>query len=205
MTTSPNRRGGNDAERFVADEASQRSPLLRHYVVTSLAVITAVTLVVAFLFVRKTEGDFAEASATQGAMETSHVVQMFYQEIWAPKERQTPDITLNDVIDPVVLETFVQRSTFGLDILAIKLLDLEGNVLWSNPPKGATDTIRDTDSYVKVISQGTSSSKLRRGEVISDSSGADRRLDVVRTLYPIRDAPLDTSVEGRVVGVFEME
>ena len=140
------------------------------------------------MFVRKAGSDFAETSTTRGAIEAGHVADLFYHNIWAAKEGQTPDMTLTDVIDPMMLATFARRSTFGLQILTVSLLDMDGTVLWSSSPDPILDRL-DDDSYAKVLSEGTYLSELRRGEAVTDSDGLERSADLVRTLFPLRDAP----------------
>ena len=138
-------------------------------------------------------------------MEASHIVQMFYFDIWATTREENPNLTFQEVIEPGTLEAFARRRTLGLNIVKLNLLDLDGKVLWSSVPSAIGKPTVDTDSHATVVSRGTSSSNLHRDEVVTESSGAERRLDVVRTFFPLRDAPLDVARESKTIGVLEIE
>ena len=183
----------------------RRFPLLRYYLVASLVIIAVITVVVAYLFVREAEDNFADRSSTRGSVEASHIVQLFYFDIWAPNQQENPNLTLEEVIAPGILEAFGRRSTLGLSIVKLNLLDLDGNVLWSSVTGPIGKPTMDTDSHAAVVDRGTFTSNLLRDEVITDSRGVERRLDVVRTFYPIRDAPLDAAVESQIIGILEIE
>ena len=48
------------------DGSNDSFPLLRYYLITSLLVITAVTIAVALLFVKRAEADFTREAAERG-------------------------------------------------------------------------------------------------------------------------------------------
>lgn len=193
-----------DVEQGNEVQGGKRFPLLRYYLATSFVVITLVAVTGGFLFVNRAESIFAERSSTRGSVEARNISQIFYYRIWAPRQQQHPDLTLQDVIDPKTMDTFTRRNTLGLDIVTLKLLDLDGNVLWGNAPADLRDGAADSDSYETVVREGTYLSGLRTGETFNALNGEERQLDVVRTYYPIRDVPLDHPREGRVVGVLEI-
>jgi len=67
-----------------------RFPLLRYYLITSLLVIAVMTVLVAFLFVRRAEADFAERASERGAIEAGHLVQLFYRDVYRPAQQANP-------------------------------------------------------------------------------------------------------------------
>ena len=200
------REAGDPGREASGTQAVDRFPLLRYYLVASLIIIAVLTVIVAFLFVQEAEDSFEERSTTRGAMEASHLVQLFYFDIWAPVQQAQPDITLQDTIEPETLEAFARRSTLGLNVEHLSILDLEGTALWSNHPQIIGARTRDIDSHSTAVNLGTFSSKLHINPVITRPDGTERRSDndIVMTFYPIRDAPLDAARESKIVGVLEI-
>ena len=62
----------------------------------------------------------------------------------------------------------------------------------------------DDSVYATVAEQGTYSAALLRSTPVTDVTGEKRVLDVVRTLFPLSDAPLHAAREGKVIGVLEI-
>ena len=180
-----------------------RFQLLRYYLATSLAVIAVITVVVAVLFVKAAERSFAETSAHSATMGAGHVAHLFYHGIWLPKQEQVGDPTLRDVVDPQALQAFAGQSTFGLNIVALSILGLDGSVLWSNTTGSVYND--DMGPFATVVHQGTPSSELRRDTILPGADGGERSMDVFRTLYPLRDVPLDAALEGMTVGVLQID
>ena len=204
MMASPRLEVRDGVRRGSEDRSVERFPLLRYYLGTSLAVIAVVTFAVDFLFVRKAEHDLAARSSAKGAVEAGHIVQVFYDGVWAARQEQDPDLTLRDVIEPAALDTFARRSTFGLGIIKLDVLDLDGSVLWSNNQSSMEKPAPDDSVYATVAEQDTYSAALLRSTPVTDVTGEKRVLDVVRTLFPLSDAPLHAAREGKVIGVLEI-
>ncbi len=194
-----------ETEFFVA-EASRPYPLLRYYVLTSLAVISIVTVVVAVLFVRRAEQEFATRSAEQSMMEAAHLANLFFHDVWAPQQQEGEDLNLRDVADPEVLRGFYGGSAHGLSLVALTVLKLDGTVLWtSGESANEPHASGDMGDFATVVHQGTPMARLLRDEVTMDTAGGKRRLDLVKTYHPLRDIPLDAAIEGRLLGVIEMK
>lgn len=186
------------------DGSNDSFPLLRYYLITSLLVITAVTIAVAFLFVKRAEADFTREAAERGGTEVAHLVQILFYSVWAPLIPQSSGATLRSAIDPEALSEFARSTTFGLNIIDIKIIDTEGDVLWSSVPE-PLENFRNDDSFLTAVSQGVFTSELRRGHAIETAEGESRRVDAVRVFYPMRDVSLDSGEEGRVIGVLHID
>jgi signal transduction histidine kinase len=186
------------------DPSSDSFPLLRYYLLTSLLVITAVTIAVSFLFVKRAEADFSRQSAERGGTEAAHLVQMLFYSVWAPRISEASGATLRSAIDPEALNEFAVNTTYGLDIVDIKVIGTEGDVLWSSTTE-PLESFRDDDAFLTSVSRGTFTSELRRGHTITTPEGEPSRIDAVRVFYPMRDVPLDSGEEGRVIGVLHVD
>ena len=186
------------------DAYNDSFPLLRYYLITSLLVITAVTIAVAILFVKRAEADFTREATERGGTEVAHLVQILFYSVWAPLIPQASGATLRSAIDPEALTEFARNTTFGLDIVDIKIIDTEGEVLWSSTPE-PFELYRDDDAFLSAVSRGTFTSELRRGHPIKTPEGESRSVDAVRVFYPMRDVPLDSGEEGRVIGVLHVD
>lgn len=178
-------------------------PLLRYYLVTSLIVITVVTIAVAVLFVRRAETDFAVKSAERGAAETAHLAQILYFSIWAPAAEIRDDVTLRQAIDPEALTALARGTKFGLNMISVNILDLDGIALWSSDPYTLWERALDMGPYETAAEFGVYTSSLQRDVVPPRTDDLRQSIDVVRTFYPLKDVPLDSGREGKVVGVIE--
>jgi signal transduction histidine kinase len=190
--------------RVEADGSTDSFPLLRYYLITSLLVITAITIAVAFLFVRRAETDFLRESSERGGTEAAHLVQILFYSVWAPRISQDEGATLRSAIDPEALSEFARSTTFGLDIVDLKLIDLNGDVLWSNSP-GPLESYSNDEAFRSSISRGVSTSEVRHGHTIRTPEGSQRQVDAVRVFHPIRDVPLDSGLEGNIIGVLHID
>ena len=179
-------------------------PLLRYYLGTSLAVIATITIVVAFLFVKRAEADFSRHSTERAAVEAAHLVQILYYSLWEPRVELEPDLTLQDTIEPAPLKRFVRGTTFGLDIVGLEIRDVDGSRLWSTVPGTVDNRIVDSATFQTFVSKGVYESALLRDVPWALADDTGRRLDVIRSLYPMRDAALDGGQEGSVIGVLEV-
>jgi signal transduction histidine kinase len=186
------------------DGSNDSFPLLRYYLITSLLVITAVTIAVALLFVKRAEADFTREAAERGGTEVAHLVQILFYSVWAPRISQEGGATLRSAIDPQALSEFARNTTFGLNIVDIKIIDTEGDVLWSSSPEPLKN-FRDDEFFQTALSQGTYTSELERDYAVNTPEGQPRRMDAVRVFYPMRDVPLDSGEEGRIIGVLQVD
>ena len=99
----------------------------------------------ALLFVKRAEADFTREAAERGGTEVAYLVQILFYSVWAPRISQASGATFRSAIDPEALTEFARNTTFGLDIVDIKILDTEGDVLWSSTPE-ALETFRSSIS-----------------------------------------------------------
>ena len=202
---APGRHEGRVGNKDAEVQGARRFPLLRYYLVTSVIVIAVITVGVAFLFVKKAENDFAESSSTQGSIIAGHVAHLFFNEVWAQARPQKMDLALQDVINPTVLEDFTRRSTFGLNIIRLNVIDLEGRVVWSSDPTTPVGGKLNTELYTAVFRRDVPSSELRRGEIFADLGGQEQRRDVVHTVHPLRNATPFSHWKGNIVGLVEID
>jgi signal transduction histidine kinase len=179
-------------------------PLLRYYLITSLLVITVITIAVAFLFVKRAEADFTRQSTERAGTEVAHLVQILFYSVWAPRISDTSGASLRSAIDPDALNEFARNTTFGLDIVDIKIIDTEGDVLWSSEAE-SLENFRSDDAFLTAITQGTVTSELRRSHAVVTSEGQRRQVAAVRVFYPMRDVPLDSGEEGSIIGVLHID
>ena len=50
---------------------------------------------------------------------------MFYYNILAPQLKENPNLSIQESIDPRMMRMFSMRTTFGLTIEELRVLDLE--------------------------------------------------------------------------------
>ena len=189
--------------RQSAARSEGRFPLLRYFLGTSLIVIAAVTVAVAVMFVRRAERDFAVRASERGAAEAAQLVQQFYYSIWAPAVANDPEARLTDIIDPMALGKLA-AATFGLNIIAMNLLDIDETRLWTSSPAALGRYDLDVFLYDTAMTQGVYASELQRDDAGPRDADGQRNRALVRVYYPLRDAPLDMGREGRIVGVMEI-
>ena len=187
-----------------ATAAVSRFRLLRYYVATSLIAISVVTVIVAILFVWRAEKEFAARATAQSVSEAAHIAHMFYHHVLAPSQRDGEMLKLRDAADAEALEEFYAHNAYGLGIVVINVLKLDGGLLWSTMAGDVSETPSDMAAFATVVHQEIPVSELRRGELVAHSSGESRSLDVTRTYHPLKDIPLDVSLEGRLLGVLEI-
>ena len=197
--------GDGKDDQSVAKESPPRFPLLRYYLITSLVVIISVTVALVLILVARAERDFTERSTDRGRIEGGHIAQMFYQNIGAPKFQENPNRTLQDLIVPDVIGMFARRSTFGLNIVRMSFVDLQGQILWSSDSSLIGQSVVDTQGYITVASQGVASARLQKNLTIINMAGERRKGDLITTFYPIRNTPLDSSREGSLIGVLNLD
>ena len=201
----PSRSDEREGKKEAGIQNAGRFPLLRYYLVTSVIVIVVITLGVAFLFVKKAENDFAESSSTQGSITAGHVAHLFFNEVWAEARPQRVDLTLQDVINPISLEDFTRRSTFGLNIIKLNVIDLDGRVVWSSDPSTQIEDRANNKLYTTVFRRDVPSSELRRGQMFPDLAGQHQLHDVVHTVHPLRNATPFSHWKGNIVGLVEID
>ena len=178
----------------------RRFPLLWYFVATSLIAIVAVTVVLSFFLNDRAERRFVKSSEDQGATEVGHTVQMFYYNILAPKLEENPDLAIADAINPMQMRMFAGRTTFGLNVKAISVYDLEGNAVYGTDPDVAG--ISESQSAVfRQALQGTPSSRLAPGIDITDIGGQRRILDATQSFIAIRQTAPDSGEQGPILGV----
>jgi hypothetical protein len=185
-------------------ETIRRFPLLRYFAGTTFIVIMAITAAVAFLYVQSAEGRFAEQSENQSAVEAAHIAHIFYYTVWLPVHMDFPNLSFGDTVHPVMMDVFVRRSTFGLNVVKLSAWNLDGTMAWSSDSGQADGPVAVGEWYDTVVNDGTPVSELMRDQQVTDLDGEERKLHVVRTYFPFRDAAQDTSEDGEIVGVLEI-
>ena len=186
-----------------SSETVRPFPLLRYLTGATLAVMLAVTVVVASLFVGSAERRSADQSADRSTVEAAHIAHIFYYTVWLPVHMDFPDLSFGETAHPKMMDVFARRSTFGLNVVGLNVWGLDGTLAWSSDPT-STDRRVAADWYDTVVNEGTPFSELLRDQQVTDLDGEQRRLHVVRTYYPFRDAAPDSPETGEIVGVLEI-
>ena len=185
-------------------ETERRFPLLRYLAATTLVVVLAVTAVAGFLYVRSVERQAARQSEDQSAVEVAHIAHIFYYTVWLPVHLEFPDLSFEQTVHPRMMDVFARRSTFGLNVVKLNVWDLDGARLWSSDPSPSNSRAAAADWYEPVVNNGTPVSELVRDQKLTDLDGEERKLHVIQTYYPVRDAAPDSSEAGEIVGVLEI-
>lgn len=192
-------------QRHSGHEASiERFHLLRYFVGVSLVITVAITVVIAALWVKRADHDFAVRSTAQGSAEAGYLANMFYSDVWSPDQQPDATAALANVVDTQAMETFAGRVMMGLNIRTLTLLNVDGSFLWSSGPNANQGYVPDDQLYATVISKGTSASSLQN-VVVADTAGQKHDMDLVRTLVPLRDTPPGTPLEGTLVGILGID
>lgn len=178
----------------------KRFPLLWYFTAASFVAITAVTVILAVVLTRTEQGDFIGRSEEQGATEVGHTLQMFYYNILAPQLENNPDLAIEDAVNPMMMTMFAGRTTFGLNVVKISVINPEGNVVFSTDPESVSMTLAERDLFQQAT-QGTPTSSLEGGTEITGLDGEMRELDAVTSFIAIRETAPDSGQEGPVMGV----
>lgn len=183
--------------------APERFPLLRYFVSTTLLVTIAIAIALAALLVRRADKDFEDIRTTRGAAEAGYVAELFYHDILGPVQQQGATVLLADVIGAREMDAFTSRTTLGLDILSLTFMNVDGAILWSSDSRSNGMYQLDEELHATVVDQGTAAAALHRR--VADTSGEDRSVDLVRTLFPLRDVRPNAPEEGQLVGILAVD
>lgn len=194
----------NDQRQKRPGTTVPRFPLLWYFLGASIPAIVAITLITAFLFVRYAEASFIERSKSKGTDEAVHFSALFYHSVWIPALEQNPNAVNIQGIDPVLLEVFASRTTFGLNIVHLGYLNLQGATFYSTDRSAVGKFPPPGSPFWTSAERGLSISGVLRHQTATTSSGEERTLDLVETFSPLFDAPPNAPREGRVIGFLQI-
>ena len=177
--------------------------LIPYFLATSLLVITAVTIVTGFLFVRFAEHSFIFGSEARSRDEAVHFVELFYQSVWMPIYQSNPDITLIQ-IDAALLEKFAQDIAFGLRIAQVNLVSIDGTLVYSTDPNLIGSSVDFGSNYDDTPNSEPSLARYRHDKTLTDVMGVGQRLDVIETFALLRDSGSQSEGRGLPIGVIEI-
>ena len=179
-------------------------PLLRYVAGTTLAVLIAVTVLVAYLFVQSADREFERRSNTRGAQDAMHIAHIFYYTVWLPVHESMPDLTFAETVHPQMMDVFARRSTYGLGVVGINVWGLNGALIWSSDPDESRMAPNSVEWYAPVVRGVEPVTELQRDKLVSDLDGNQRRLDVIQTYFPLREVASDVEGPSSVIGVLEI-
>lgn len=185
-----------------ADSPVRRFPLLRYFVATSVLVIGVVTALTGALFVRLADANFTDRTQSRSVAEAAHFAALFYYSVWLSSPSEGSEGSLHSV-SPSSLETFAERTAFGLSIVQINFLDLDGTIVFSTDP-GLIGTIPARETPPAVVHTGVPLASVERQQIVRDLAGALRGMDIVNTYVLLTDAPPDAPQEGSPYGILQM-
>lgn len=191
----------------VADASTKlpgRLPMLRYFIGVSLVVMLVVTAFVALFFVRAANRDFAQQSEARGVAEAEHIAHLFFLTVWTPVNASLPDLTFEEAVHPKMMDIFAVNSTFGLDVVGLNIWSADGALVWSSGSTGSEAPPASTAWYSSVLMDGAAVAAYEPTQLITDLSGEARALDVVRTVFPLRDVPPSAATGGNVLGAIEI-
>ncbi len=184
--------------------STRRFPLLRNFVIASVIAIGLVTLVVSYLFVRFSEASFRARVEDRSSEEAVHFAEMFHKTVWMPSLRDTPDGAIQD-INLSIVDAFAHDIAFGLSIVGVTIVDLDGVPVYSTDHNVAgSGNLADPTLYQRVVRQGRPYSVLEQSQSITLPTGAQESLDVINTITPLVDASAEALLEGKVVGILQL-
>ena len=185
-----------------ADSPARRFPLLRYFVATSVLVIGVVTALTGALFVRLADANFTDRTQSRSVAEAAHFAALFYYSVWLSSPSEGSEGSLHSV-SPSSLETFAERTAFGLSIVQINFLDLDGTIVFSTDP-GLIGTIPARETPPAVAHTGVPLASVERQQIVRDLAGALRSMDIVNTYVLLTGAPPDAPQEGSPYGILQM-
>ena len=180
-----------------------RPSVLPYLVATTMVALLIVSASAFYVFTRSSDSRVTQQIGARSVVEAAHIAHVFYYAVWLPVHMEIPDLSLKDTVHPMMMDVFAQRSTYGLDVVQLRVWDLNGALLWSSDP-----TFREEQASQAwlntVVIDGTPFWTLHRDQKVRDLKGSEQKIDAVRTYYPFRNAPLDTEQIGEVVGALEI-
>ena len=192
----------------------QRFPLLRYYVIVSFVVIAIGAVALTLLLKNRAEGDFIARSEEQGSTEVGHTLQMFYYNVLSQQLEEEPNLSIQEAIQPDMVDMFARRTTFGLNVTGIHMYDPEGNIVYSSEPEEAAHAVHGAHDDTSISEtnrplllqalEGTASSNLVAGTEITDLDGDTYNADAVLSYTAIMDTAPDSGQQGRVLGVLSI-
>ncbi len=166
-------------------------------------VLTALgTFGTALVLNRVVKNSFERATLTESNQDGTHIAQIFYYTVWAPIHDSMPDLSFSEAVYPAMMDVFAKRSTFGLGVVGLKVWGADGALLWSSD-SGASAASRDAAEW-SVAAGGQPDSRVYWNARITDLSGQQRRMDVVRTYVPVLDTAPDSGAKGSLMGILEI-
>ena len=172
------------------------------FIITSVVVIGLAAATSNRLIGTRVQRELVLVAEETVSQEAQHFISMLRHEFTHPaaglegEGRST--MTLESLAGPEGLPGHYSTLVMGLDVVRIRLLGLDGRVLWSSDRELAGVVQEDSRLY----------SQARRGESVSvfapdrelrDASGTVHRRDMVETYVPLRGTP-----EGQIIGVLDI-
>jgi signal transduction histidine kinase len=173
-----------------------------YFVITALAVMSAVTILIQIVV-----GALAEENTARDAAHIQSMMQGLHQ---MPAMGSNEDasqvepmhqheaarsLTLEHLAGPSGLSSSFPSLLRGLNIVRFDLFDLAGDIVWSSEHGRIGTSIRGND-LLETAAIGGVSSKLAKDREVVDLDGVRRRLPIVETYVPLRE-----SATGEIIGV----
>ena len=177
---------------------------MRKYRLTLLFAITAlVAIAVAALITNRVTGDLAENNLIRIAEENTardglHMEAMMRREHHMSDMQQPVALTLDQLVGPEGLDIRFPTLVEGLNVVKFNVFDLNGTTVWSTDANTIGITKTESPLFGKAAAGGTASKFAGDREVVH-LDGVTRRIDVVETYLPLREAR-----QGNIIGVMEI-
>ena len=186
-----------------------RYRLTLFFVITSVAVIAAATIIVNHIVGNDAEANLIRIAEENTVRDALHIESMMRREHSMPgmpmehgdMTRQVQGLrplSLEYVMGPEGLSTSYLTLLEGLNVVKLNVFDLNGTTVWSSDRSTIGITKRESPLYRQAVT-GESSSKLARDHDVIHLDGVARPIDVVETYVPLRDVR-----EGKIIGVMEI-
>ncbi len=180
-----------------------RPSVLPYFAATTMVALLIVSASAFYVLTRSSDSRVTQQIGARSVVEAAHLAHVFYYAVWLPVHMEIPELSLKDTVHPVMMNVFAQRSTYGLDVVQLKVWGLDGALLWSSDPTFGDEQASPAWLDTGVI-DGTPFWTLNRAQEVRNLKGSEQKIDVVRTYYPFRNAPLDAEQLGEIVGVLEI-
>ena len=181
------------------------------FVVVSLAVIAAATLIVNQIVGTLAENNLVRIAEENTARDGLHIYSMMrgehsMQDMSSAGAaidgngmqgmRQPEGLTLESATGQ--LQNNLSALVEGFNIVKLNLFDPSGTTVWSTDPGTLGISKRESLLFQNAIDGGTSS-KLAKSHEVVHLDGVSRPIDVVETYLPLRETP-----SGPVIGALEI-
>lgn len=183
--------------------ALKRPRLAIYFIFGSFVAIAVGSLLFGMVLDRSAKSNFISQAQEQGVSEVDHTLQMAYYNLLAPKLKEAPDASLEDLLDPMTLKMFAGRTSYGLNIVEIGFFDRHGHAILSTDPTGGS-IVESDGPTVRNAGHGVASAHLDREVLLTDINGEAREVDVIESFAAVRTTAPDSGEEGPVIGVLRV-